>query len=158
MSSKTKLPDFAPAIARFREIADTSTYALLTEGPVHPDHKLLELCADALHYFKQSERALAARQFTNWVVETDPAKREAGLEEDRRLLAEHNAAAARGKPYLPNIRKLRAQTAAGIYAKAAVVKASRTGAADLARSLAEDLLAVPGLREVLWPAQKGDAA
>ena len=65
---------------------------------------------------------------------------------------------ARGKPYLPNITRLKAQTAAGIYAKAAVVKASKTGAACLARSLAEDLLACPGLREALWPAQKGRVA
>jgi hypothetical protein len=50
------------------------------------------------------------------------------------------------------IRKMKATTAAGIYAKAAVVRASKTGAADLAMSLAEDLLACPGLRAALWPA------
>jgi hypothetical protein len=44
---------------------------------------------------------------------------------------------------------------AGIYAKAAVVRASKTGAADLAMSLAQDLLGCPGLRASLWPAEKG---
>jgi hypothetical protein len=59
------------------------------------------------------------------------------------------------------IRKMKATTAAGIYAKAAVVRASRTGAADLAMSLAQDpwtvqdLLDCPGLRASLWPAGEG---
>jgi hypothetical protein len=37
---------FAASIARMREIAKEAGYALLTEGPVHPDHELLDLCAD----------------------------------------------------------------------------------------------------------------
>ncbi len=49
------------------------------------------------------------------------------------------------KPMMHRIRKLKATTAAGIYAKAAVVRASKTGAADLAMSLAQDLLDCPGL-------------
>ena len=40
----------------------------------------------------------------------------------------------------------------GIYAKAAIVRASKTGAQDLAMSLAQDLLDCPGLRTSLWPA------
>jgi hypothetical protein len=59
------------------------------------------------------------------------------------------------KPAMGRIRKMKATTAAGIYAKAAVVRASKTGAADLAMSLAEDLLACPGLRATLWPAGGG---
>jgi hypothetical protein len=55
---------------------------------------------------------------------------------------------------LIRIRKMKATAAAGIFAKAAVVRASKTGAADLAMSLAEDLLAAPGLRAALWPAEE----
>ena len=42
--------DLGPTVDRLREIATQSTDALLTEGPVHPDHKLLDLCAEALHH------------------------------------------------------------------------------------------------------------
>ena len=49
-------------------------------------------------------------------------------------------------------KKLKATTAAGIYAKALIVRSSRSGAMLLAMSLAEDLIACPGLRESLWPA------
>ena len=45
------------------------------------------------------------------------------------------------------------QIAAGIYAKAMVVRASKTGAAGLAMSLAEDLISCEELRKSLWPAE-----
>jgi hypothetical protein len=61
-------------------------------------------------------------------------------------------------PLLSAIRKLRAKTAAGIYAKALVCRCSRTGAPFLAMSLAEDLIACPGLRVSLWPAVEGATA
>jgi hypothetical protein len=44
-------------------------------------------------------------------------------------------------------------TKAGIYAKALVVKSSSTGAAKLAKTLAQDLIACRELRESLWPAE-----
>jgi len=37
-SLKKNRPDFSPAIALFRDIAAQSGDALLTEGPVNPDH------------------------------------------------------------------------------------------------------------------------
>ena len=42
---KHSLPavDVGPTIDRLRAIADQSTNALLTEGPVQPDHQLLDL-------------------------------------------------------------------------------------------------------------------
>lgn len=49
--------------------------------------------------------------------------------------------------------KIAATTAAGIYAKALAVRSSHTGAATLAMSLANDLIACPGLRASLWPAE-----
>jgi hypothetical protein len=53
--------------------------------------------------------------------------------------------------------KLRAITAAGIYAKALVVQASATGAAGLAKSMAEDFIANKELRASIWPAGREDA-
>jgi hypothetical protein len=52
-------------------------------------------------------------------------------------------------------KKLKATTAAGIYGKALIVRSSRSGAMLLAMSLAEDMIAWPGLRESLWPAGEG---
>ncbi len=49
--------------------------------------------------------------------------------------------------------KLRAQTPAGVYAKAQLVSQSRSGAPMLAKSLAADMIEMPGLRRLLWPAE-----
>src|ERR1700726_856647 len=43
----------------------------------------------------------------------------------------------------------RSVTGVGIYARALVVRASRTGAPELAKSMAEDLIARAGLRAIL---------
>jgi hypothetical protein len=131
---------------------------LLTEGPVHPDHKLLELCADALHHLGHAQKAYDKRCVAGWGVGT-PEQQKAAYARDSQLFKEYEEGERQGKPYLPNITKLKATTAAGIYAKAAVVRASKTAATQLARSLAQDLLDCPGLRETLWPvADKGDRA
>jgi hypothetical protein len=84
------------------------------------------------------------------------AEQEALRARDADLLAEYREGAKAAKPKMARIRKIKATTAAGIYAKAAVVRTSKTGAADLAMSLAEDLLDCPGLRASLWPAQEGE--
>jgi hypothetical protein len=138
--SDTK-PDFGPAIAQLRLLAITSTDNALTEGPVNADRVLLDLCADALHSLVHAERAYAAR-----VVRRFDA-------EDNALMEEYQTGTKSAKPMMHRIRKLKATTAAGIYAKAAVVRASKTGAQDLAMSL--DLLDCPGLRASLWPAGEG---
>jgi hypothetical protein len=57
----------------------------------------------------------------------------------------------KARSLLYGIRKLRATTGAGIYAKALVVRSSVTGAAELAMSWAEDLVACSELRATLWP-------
>ncbi len=132
-------PDFTAAMARLREIAVTSADNALTEGPVNADRQLLDLCADALHSLVHAERGYAARK----------ARCEDHHYESWQEYHEEKKSA---KPMMHRIRKLKATTAAGIYAKAAVVRASKTGAADLAMSLAQDLLDCPGLRASLWPA------
>ena len=74
---------------------------------------------------------------------------------DTERMEEYQTGVKSAKPAMGRIRKLKATTAAGIYAKAAAVRASKTGAADLAMSLAQDLLDCPGLRAALWPAEEG---
>jgi hypothetical protein len=148
--SDTK-PNFGPAIAQLRLLATTSADNALTEGPVNADRQLLDLCADALHALVHAERAQRAG------VEALHSARDGEDYKSRRevweaLGAEADSGTKNAKPLLGRIRKMKATTAAGIYAKAAVVRASRTGAADLAMSLAKDLLDCPGLRASLWPA------
>jgi hypothetical protein len=141
-------PDFTTAIARLREIAITSADNALTEGPVNPDRNLLDLCADALHHLAHGEKAYRARDLD---YGDNAAEYAAFRLRHAARMAEYNAGVKSAKPLLIRIRKVKATTAAGIYAKAAVVRASKTGAADLAMSLAQDLLDCPGLRAILWP-------
>jgi hypothetical protein len=144
---------FSPAIDQLRAIAAQAGDALLTEGDVQPDHKLLDLCADALHILVHAERAYAARP--NWVGEKDPVKLKAFLALDKEMLETWSNGTTAAKPRMVAIAKIKATTPAGIYAKAMLVRASKTGAAGLAMSLAEDLVACEGLRASLWPAGEG---
>jgi hypothetical protein len=59
----------------------------------------------------------------------------------------------RAKQLTRQAAKLRAMTPAGIFAKALAVRSSHTGAAVLAMSLADELIACPGLRQSLWPVE-----
>jgi hypothetical protein len=144
---------FSPAINRLRAIAADAGDALLTEGPVQPDHKLLDLCAEALHVLVHAERAWVARP--KWVGESDQKKRDAMLTLDKELMEAWETGNKAAKPKMVAIAKIKATTPAGIYAKAMVVRASKTGAAGLAMSLAEDLVACDALRASLWPASGG---
>jgi hypothetical protein len=146
-------PDFIAAMTRLREIATTSADNALTEGPVNADRHLLDLCAETLHALVHAERSYNAR---DWGPGMTDAEVKAWRAQDAVLMAEYNDGTKSAKPLLGRIRKMKATTAAGIYAKAAVVRASRTGAADLAMSLAQDLLDCPGLRASLWPAGEGN--
>jgi hypothetical protein len=144
-----QLAGLGPAIARIKETVAQSGDGLLTEGPVHPDYELLDLCATALHHLRHAQKARDDRP--NWYSCPEGPEREAAWARDKQLFAEFLEGERRGKPYLLSISKLKAHTAAGIYAKAMVVRASKTGAASLAMTLAADLLDCPGLRESLWP-------
>jgi hypothetical protein len=148
--SDTK-PNFGQAIAQLRLLAITSTDNALTEGPVNADRQLLDLCADALHSLVHAERAYHSRDWSGLTAKTK-AEADAARAKDAELRAEYGTGRKSAKPLLGRIRKMKATTAAGIYAKAAVVRESKTGAADLAMSLAQDLLDCPGLRASLWPA------
>jgi hypothetical protein len=151
-----QLLGLVPAVARLKQIATQSQDAMLMEGDVNPDHRLLDLCADALHYLSHAEKALGARRHLEW-YNLKGEEKEAVIARDRQLHAEREEFERRGKVPLLAIAKLKATTAAGIYAKAMVVRASKTGAAGLAMTLAADLLDCPGLRASLWPADaKGE--
>jgi len=153
---QTPKPNFATAITQLRHIALTSADNALTEGPVNADWQLLDLCAEALHSLVHAERAYASRDWigmdTTGMTKAEIAAHRA---KDTERFDEYESGIKSAKPMMGRIRKLKATTAAGIYAKAAVVRASKTGAADLAMSLAQDLLDCPGLRASLWPAEEG---
>jgi hypothetical protein len=153
----TTKPDFAAAMVRLKQIAATSADNALTEGPVNADRNLLDLCAEALHALVHAEKAYRSRDHNILGAKTK-AELAAWRLQDAELMDQYQQGLKSAKPKLIRIRKMKATTAAGIYAKAAVVRASATGAADLAKSLAEDLLDCPGLRASLWPAGEGDAS
>ena len=140
-------------IVRLREITTKSANdQLLGEGPPHQEAALLDLCAGALHLLTHAERALAACQkMLKASVASGVQPPAAYYSECDRLFEERAHDISRAKPILRQIAKLRATTAAGIYAKALVVRTSRTGAPVLAMSLAADMIAYPGLRASLWP-------
>jgi hypothetical protein len=149
-------PHLPSTIARLREIAELSGDHLVTEGPVHPDHQLLDLCAAALDLVQQAEdasvqyRQQAPRLFDAW-TEADVAANRAARDRQKAL----NVAATQ---FIRRAHKLKATTPAGVYAKALLVRASITGARVLGRSLAEDLIACDGLREsLIWPEAQGEA-
>ncbi|HEY5301351.1 MAG TPA: hypothetical protein VIJ55_11810 [Acetobacteraceae bacterium] len=153
--SADRLPDFGPAMVRLRAIADASgDRLLLGDGPPHPDARLLDICSTALHHLKEAEKAYAARHdFRGDGPYTDKIRAE-----DERLMTLYNDGVTRAKPPLVLIARIPAKTAAGIYAKALLVRLSKTGAAGLAMSLADDLVNNPGLREALWSADPVEAS
>jgi hypothetical protein len=143
------------AIGLFRSIAAKSADALVMEGQPHPDHRLLALCADAL-----DELSVVRREVEVQAVEAreragkawPPAEGEEAWRAAQRTRFEaHMAHYYQARALLRAIAKVPATTPAGIYAKAQVCRASRTGAPGLATSMVEDLLACRALRAVIWP-------
>jgi hypothetical protein len=161
MSARRRLPlgpDLGPAIDRLRDIAARSRDTLLlAEGPLQPDWELLDLCAEALHLLTAAESVYAARQFfhlpTGWERFGAPRPwTDAERQADAEAMAEHFRLTRRAVLLMRRIKKISATSPAAIYAKALLVRASRTGAKELAISLAEDMVACPALRATLWPA------
>lgn len=152
--------DLGPAIDRLETIADQSTHALLTEGPVHPDYELLGLCTEAIHHRRLYDEAHATwcknedqrmadckRKPGGWLTDADNKASKAEYSH----ATGYESSMARA---LIKAKKLKATTAAGIFAKALIVRSSKTGATYLAMSLADDLINCPGLRESLWATEK----
>ncbi len=140
--------DFGAAVDRIRKIAAEAAHSgAVSEAPRHPDAELLALCAKVID-LRAEERALAreTRNIKSLYI-TNP---KFAAEIEKRGIVE----AARRSPMML-IPKIPAKTAAGIYAKATVLRLSHGTAPRLAQSLAEDLTTCPGLRKVLWPAGEG---
>ena len=153
-AQNTPSADFSAAIARIKRIAAQSGDALLlAAGLPHPDMALLDLCAEIAQARQDADAAFQRRcacRPATWMaksheeaVEIADAKRE-----DEKASKQYSHLLRRAA-------KIKATTAAGIYAKALAVRSSRTGSALLAASMAEDLLARDGLRASLWPTEAG---
>ncbi len=108
---------------------------------VRDDEDLLVLTERATMLIRQ-----AREQFDSWPISVS---REVNMEHGARLAKTRREMRA----MLRRAGKLRAHTPAGLYAKAQLVLNSHTGAAILAKSLAADMIEMPGLRQRLWPAE-----
>ena len=108
----------------------------------HPDQELIGLCERAIEL-----RNIEDRQLEIWRGLSAGTPRENRAWLDR-------IGAARRATRSPMLRasKLAATTAAGVYAKALAVHRIGPGAAKLAASLANDIVACVELRRVLWAA------
>jgi hypothetical protein len=149
-------------IARFFKIAnEAAEHALLANGPVTPDADLLDAAALALHLMSQAEQITEKRR----ELLDRPRPEPSGLQiltgavhpKEARTLAkadllweERDALIKRAKSIMRVLARQPAKTAAGVYAKALIVRGSQTGAQALAQSLARDLAALPALRASLW--------
>ncbi len=143
----------SPTIARLRDMAAQSyDTLLLAEGPPEPDCALLDLCAETLHAIKLASAANDA------IAATSPPPDRGYTDDDRarrfELVAEWKALDNNATKLLRRVSKLKATTAAGIYAKALVCRSSAGGSALLAHSLADDFISCDGLRASLWPAER----
>jgi hypothetical protein len=154
-ATKRELPlgdALAPTIDRLRDIA-TASYdtLLLAEGPPQPDYALLDLCSETLHTIKKANEASAARPSLESCNQSPKARAEWQAAFDAWQDADREATRL-----LRRVSKMRATTAAGLYAKALVCRSSASGSAALAHSLADDFIACDGLRASLWPAESGE--
>jgi hypothetical protein len=114
----------------------------------HDDDALMTLCSEILHLARRlnalrAERYGAVRPGVIGVL----------IETLERIRADENAIKTELRTALRRVGKIPATTAAGVYAKALAVRCSADGAAILAKSLAEDLMASRELRRLLWPAE-----
>ena len=123
----------------------------------HDDEDLLELCSSILHLHRQEREAW--NQARTIVAEGDGdfirSKRKSEGQQSRLSLVTTEAQKLNRTVATLSKRasKLSATTPEGIFAKALIVRSSRTGATVLAMSLARDLIEAPRLRAILWPAQ-----
>lgn len=140
-------PNLQPAIDRLKVIAGQSgDHLLLGDGTPHPDAGLLDLCVEIARLRGVAEAAW--RRFADTPVGWSKEQR---VERDT-LRAQERVASRALSCLLRRAGSLAATTPAGIYAKAIAVRTSKTGAALLGVSLAEDLIDNPALRASLWSA------
>jgi hypothetical protein len=140
--------DLRSVVGQLRDLASkAASNGKVTQSAPHPDAELLELCAKALDFRAEYEaiwreaRKLQPSNMTNPAYEAEIKKAQ---QIDKA-----------GRSPMMRISRIPAKTAAGVYAKAQVLLATYA-APKLGASLASDLVTLPGLRSVLWPA--GEAA
>ncbi len=135
-----------PVIARLRQIAaEAGDHLLLGDGPPCPDAKLLDLCSEIVHQARVAEAAEQRSRVSPYPWPGDPRRPEYDA-----LCEVHRKENHRLGCLLRQAGKLHATTGVGIYAKALAVRHSSSGAHKLSLTLAEDLIANPGLRALLW--------
>ena len=135
---------------RMKEIAATSADSLLlANGPPAPDWMLLDLCGDALHFAKAEQRG---RAIALAMPRAGRSMTDAEQQVFRDRLKEAHLHGDKVVQLLRRAKKIKATTPAGIYAKALLVRSSKTGATALAMSLAADLVDCKALGDTLWPA------
>ena len=123
----------------------------------HDDADLMELCSTILHLHRQEREAW--NQARTIVAEGDGelicSKRKFEERQSRLspVIPEAQKLSRTVATLSKRASKLSATTPEGIFAKALIVRSSRTGATVLAMSLARDLIEAPRLRAILWPAQ-----
>ena len=136
---------------RMKEIAATSADSLLlANGPPTLDWMLLDLCGDALHFAKAEQRG---RAIALAMPRAGRSMTDAEHQVFRDRLKEAHLHGHKLVQLLRRAKKMKATTPAGIYAKAQLVRSSKTGATALAMSLAADLVDCKALSDTLWPAE-----
>ena len=140
----TPNPDAAPAapspafsaadwVERMKSGSNPTGHSETSELP-HADAELLDLVSQALSLEKERDEI-----YQGW-DRTDLGPRLAAHEGKLRNI-------------LRQARKLPSLTPAGLYAKALLVKRSKSGASILALSLAEDMVNLPEVRRLIWTAE-----
>lgn len=132
-------------IDRLKQIAAESGDRLyLSDGPVNPDYELLDICAEGLRLARE------ARHFNGiWRAEINKPQLEQALDTSE-LFRLWQKAEAEMRGFCTKARKLSAKTPAGLFAKAMLCRAHKTGAGVLAMSLADDFLACDEIRLAIW--------
>jgi hypothetical protein len=158
-SNPFPLAEVIPAISRLRQIAaEAADHLLLGDGPPHPDAALLDVCGELLSAMRRHRELWEDRRaLFGWLEPPPEAEIDRRRRREKEIDAELEPIDSRIRSLLSRAKRLHAATAAGIYGKALVVRASRSGAVMLAMGLAEDLVNNPALRASLWAADPGPA-
>lgn len=133
-----------------------------------PDYELLCLCDVITHirreaaYFEKLYRETALPSDEDEFLQREAragdlaaSMKYASHQAERRSLRAQWLAAERGlRSPINRLARLKAQTPAGIFAKAAVLRLTMH-AAHLGQSLADDIVNCAGLRQAIWPVNAG---
>jgi hypothetical protein len=138
--------DYAPIVARLRDLARTAADSgKHQKAPANPDAELLELCSLVMDLRAEHDSIDREARKMPRAFMTNPAFAAEMKKKD--------ALVAKWRSPLARVSKFEAKTAAGVYAKAHILRMSLGCAPRLAQSLADDLVNCEGLRAQLWPTE-----